>query len=447
MKHRLAWMIWCAFGLYLLGTTTNLSAAQPNFIIILMDDVGYADVGCFGAKTFKTPRIDHMATEGTRLTSFYAQAVCGPSRGALMTGRYPCRIGGGWITNGDEITVAEVLKEVGYSTCCIGKWDMSKRSYQEGLMPNDQGFDHYFGTLGANDKGSITLYRDRKKLNSTSDMASLTKLYTDEAIKFLREQKKDKPFFLYLAHTMAHVMIDASAQFKGKSGGDLYGDVMEEADWNIGRLLDSVRDLGFVDNTYILFTSDNGPANSKEEEYKKSHGGHLATGSALPLRGGKSTAYEGGFREPAILRGPGVASGQSRDGILSTLDVLPTFAALAGAKVPQDRTMDGFDQSAYLLGKSSASARDYFYYHLGKEAKAVRWNEWKLWFSSKAKGGESSFSATELYNLKDDIGESKNVAADHPEIVKRLLSLAQKAPRRNKAAEAETKRNKNKDPQ
>jgi arylsulfatase A-like enzyme len=423
---------------------TTLSAArQPNFIIIFMDDAGYADVGCFGAKTFKTPRIDRLAADGMRLTSFYAQAVCGPSRGALMTGRYPVRIGGGWTTNGDEITVAEVLKGAGYATCCVGKWDMSKRRYLEGLMPNDQGFDSYFGTLGANDKGSVTLYRDRKKLNSTSDMGSLTKLYTDEAIQFLGRQKKEKPFFLYLAHTMTHVMIDASAQFKGKSGGDLYGDVMEEADWNIGRVIDAVHDLGFADNTYILFTSDNGPWNSKEEEFKKSHGGHLATGSALPLRGGKATAFEGGFREPAILRGPDVPAGQSRDGILSTLDVLPTFAALAGAKAPQDREMDGFDQSAYLSGKSPASARDCFFYHVGKEAKAVRWNEWKLWFNSSAKGGEASFVATELYNLKDDIGETKNVAAEHPDIVKRLLTLAHKAPRRNKSQEPENKRRNN----
>ena len=419
-------------------------ARPPNFIIIFMDDVGYADVGCFGAKTFKTPRIDSLATDGMRLTSFYAQAVCGPSRGALMTGRYPVRVGGGWTTNGDEITVAEVLKGAGYATCCVGKWDMSKRSNQEGMIPNDQGFDYYFGTLGANDKGSVTFYRDRKKLNSTSDMGSLTKLYTDEAIQFLERQKKEKPFFLYLAHTMMHVMIDASPQFKGKSSGDLYGDAMEEVDWNTGRLLDSLRDLGFGDNTFILFTSDNGPSNSKEEEYKKSHGGHLATGSALPLRGGKDSAYEGGFRVPAILRGPGVPVGQSRDGILSTLDVLPTFAALASNKAPQDREIDGFDQSAYLTGKSPASARDYFFYHMGKEAKAVRWNEWKLWFNSSAKGGKASFSATELYNLKDDIGESKNVAADHPEIVKRLLTMAKNAPRRSKSDEVATKKKTNK---
>jgi arylsulfatase len=242
---------------------------------------------------------------------------------------------------------------------------------------------------------------------------------------------------------MAHVMIDASAQFKGKSGGDLYGDVMEEADWNTGRLLDAVRDLGFENNTFVLFTSDNGPWNSKEAQFKKSHDGHLATGSALPLRGGKNSAFEGGFREPAILRGPGVPAGQSRDGILSTLDILPTFAALAATKVPQDRELDGFDQSAYLLGKSPASARDHFFYHMGKEAKAVRWNDWKLWFNS----GESSFTATELYNLKDDIGETRNVAADHPEIVKRLLTLAQKAPRGNKAAKAASKPRKNKQPQ
>ncbi|MDA1004908.1 MAG: sulfatase-like hydrolase/transferase [Verrucomicrobia bacterium] len=414
-------------------TLTALSASErPNFIIIFMDDVGYADVGCFGAKNFQTPRLDRFAGEGVRLTDFYAQAVCGPSRGALMTGRYPVRVGGGWRTNGDEVTVAEVLKGAGYVTCCIGKWDMSNRRYQEGLMPNDQGFEHYFGTWGANDSGKVTLHRDGEKLETTSDMSSLTRRYTDEAIKFLGEQKKEKPFFLYLAHTMAHVMIDASEQFKGKSGGDLYGDVMEEADGNAGRLLDAVRELGFEENTFVLFTSDNGPWNSKEEQFRKSHGGHQATGSALPLRGGKSSAYEGGFREPTILRGPGVPVGESRDGILATLDVLPTFAALAGADLPQDRVLDGVDQSAYLLGKAPESARDHFVYHIGPEPRALRWKEWKLWFNKRGKGnggGQAApYVAAELYNLKDDIGESKDVAADHPEIVARLLAMAQEAP-------------------
>ncbi len=422
-------------ALFLTLTDFSAAAARPNFIVIFMDDVGYADVGCFGATSFKTPRLDGLAAEGMKLTSFYAQPVCGPSRGALMTGRYPVRIGGGWKTNGDEVTVAEVLKGAGYATCCIGKWDMSGRRYQEGMVPNDQGFEHYFGTLGANDNGKVTLYRDREKLNSTSDMASLTKLYTDEAIKYLGQQNKDKPFFLYLAHTMTHVVIDASAQFKGKSAGDLYGDVMEEVDWNTGRLLDTVRELGLGDNTFVLFTSDNGPWNSKEEEFKKSHGGHLATGSALPLRGGKSSAFEGGFRVPTILRGPGVPVGQSRDGIIATLDVLPTMAALAGTKLPVDRELDGFDQSAYLLGKAPASARDHFFYHMGKQVAALRWNEWKLFPGKGGKGAKGAANewkqmpaGVELYHLKDDIGETKNVAADHPEIVARLLALRASAP-------------------
>ena len=409
------------------------AAEKPNFVIIFMDDVGYADLGCFGATKHKTPRLDQFGREGTRFTSMYAQTVCGPSRGALLTGRYPVRIGGGWKTNGEEVTVAEVLKEGGYSTGCIGKWDVSQRRYQEGLVPNDQGFDYYFGTLGANDGGRVTFHRNREKLHTSNDMGALTRLYTDEAIGFLKKQKK-KPFFLYLAHTMAHVVIDASPQFKGKSGGDLYGDVMEEIDWNCGRLFDALQEFGFDKNTYVLFTSDNGPWNMKEAIYFKSHGGHLATGSALPLRSGKGSVFEGGFREPCLLRGPGVPAGKVSDGIMSTLDVLPTFAALAGAKVPADRKLDGYDQSGFITGKSARSARDRFFYHVRDELQAVRHNEWKLILpDSKLRYGyakDPKFPQPVLYNLDLDLGETRNRAADHPEIVANLLAMSREVPGR-----------------
>ncbi|MFP6865045.1 MAG: sulfatase-like hydrolase/transferase, partial [Roseibacillus sp.] len=183
-----------------LSAYNSSAAGKPNFVIIFLDDVGYADLGCFGATKYQTPRLDQLAKEGTKFTSMYAQTVCGPSRGALLTGRYPVRIGGGWKTNGEEVTVAEVLKEAGYSTACIGKWDISQRRYQEGLVPNDQGFDYYFGTLGANDGGRVTFHRNREKLHTSNDMGALTKLYTDEAIGFLKKQKAETPFFLYLAH-------------------------------------------------------------------------------------------------------------------------------------------------------------------------------------------------------------------------------------------------------
>ena len=429
MMSRFLLLLLCASSL----SAVQLDAAdKPNFVIIFLDDVGYADLGCFGATKYQTPRLDQLAKEGTRFTSMYAQTVCGPSRGALLTGRYPVRIGGGWKTNGEEVTVAEVLKEAGYSTACIGKWDISQRRYQEGLVPNDQGFDYYFGTLGANDGGRVTFHRNREKLHTSNDMGALTKLYTDEAIGFLKKQKAETPFFLYLAHTMTHVVIDASPQFKGKSGGDLYGDVMQELDWNCGRVFDTLKELGFEKNTYVLFTSDNGPWNMKEAAYFKSHDGHLATGSAKPLRSGKGSVFEGGFREPCIVRGPGIPAGKISDGMISTLDVLPTFTALAGAKLPAGRKLDGYDQSAFLTGKSEKSARDRFFYHIRNELQAVRHNEWKLILpKSKLRYGyarDPQFPEAELYNLAKDIGESKNVAAEHPEIVARLSAMAKEVP-------------------
>lgn len=394
---------------------------RPNFIIILTDDQGYNDLSCFGSKTIKTPRIDKMAEEGLKLTSFYAQPVCGPSRGALMTGRYPVRIGGGWTVKKDEITIAEVLKKEGYITGCIGKWDMSARKYQEGLVPNDQGFDYYFGTLGATDKGLVRFYRNREALNETNDMSSLTGLYTDEAIKFI-QANKNEPFFLYLAHSMPHVKIDASAKFKGKSAGELYGDVIEELDWNVGRILDIVKELGLDENTYIIYTSDNGPWSGKEDFYRSKHGGQLATGSAVPLRGSKGSPYEGGFRVPFILRAPGkVPSGAINSGIVSTLDILPTFAKLAGAKVPDDRILDGFDQSSLLTGRDDKSARGYFYYHIRGELQAVRQYQWKLMLPNRTR-------QLELYDLNNDISEKINLAGKYPEIVKLLIDLARKAP-------------------
>ena len=274
-------------------------AEKPNFIIILTDDQGYKDLGCFGSKTIKTPCIDKMANEGLKLTSFYAQPVSGASRGALMTGRYPCRIGGGFLVNQDEIMIPALLKAQGYATACIGKWDMCQRKLQEGLLPTDKGFDYYFGTLGATDEGVVQLYRSKTTLNETNDMASLTGLYTDEAIKFIKG-KKDGPFFLYLAHSMPHVKIDASPQFKGKSAGELYGDVIEELDWNVGRIIDLLQGFGLDKNTIVLFTSDNGSWSELEERYRAEHGGKLATGSAFPLRGGKGSPYEGGFRVPLL---------------------------------------------------------------------------------------------------------------------------------------------------
>ena len=409
--------------------------AKPNFIIILTDDQGYNDVGCFGSPNIKTPHLDQMAKEGVRLTNFYAQPVCGPSRGALMTGRYPVRIGDGWTTREEEITIAEELKKQGYTTGCIGKWDMSRRKVIPGQMPNDQGFDYYFGTLGATDEGEVDFYQNREKIAGTKDMSMLTSLYTNKALNFI-EEKKDSPFFLYLAHSMPHVKIDASVNFKGKSAGQLYGDVIEEIDWNVGLIIDKIKSLGLSNNTYILFTSDNGPWKGKEEVFRISHGNQLATGSAYPLRGVKGSHFEGGFRVPAIIWGGQTVSGKVLNGIVSTLDILPTFVNLAHAKPTTGITLDGFNQTNYLVGKTDTSSRNNFYYVIRNDLHSVRLGKWKLMLPNRLKSysGITDFirdpAITEpiLYDLSKDISESNNVAKLHPEIVKKLIAIAEKAP-------------------
>jgi len=424
-----------------LGLTLAVAAAErPNFLIIFIDDMGYGDLGCYGGEDARTPRIDRLAEQGTHFTSFYAQSVCGPSRGALMTGRHPWRIGGGWVTRGEEVTLAEVLKEAGYATGCVGKWDMSKRRYQEELVPNAQGFDEYFGALGANDGNEVTLWRDREKLETTEDMAGLTRRYTDEAIRFL-ERHREEPFLLYLAHTMMHVVIDASPEFRDRSGKGLYADTLEELDHETGRLLDALDELGLSENTLVLFTSDNGPWSNDHRRQRAKNGNfvewtegpEIPWGDAGPLRGAKGTSWEGGVRVPGIARWPGeVPAGRSSDAIVATLDVLPTFAALAGAEPPDERPLDGFDQSALLRGEDEDGARDRFFYYEGGELQAVRVGPWKL----RLPGLENfrnwteldrGSSETELYHLGRDRGESRNLAAEEPEVVARLMKVAEEA--------------------
>jgi arylsulfatase A-like enzyme len=427
-----------------LVSTARTAPARPNFLIIFVDDMGYGDPGCYGGTAAKTPNIDRLATEGTRFTSFYAQTVCGPSRGALMTGRYPHRVGGGWLTRGDEITVAEVLKTAGYQTGCVGKWDMSRRRYLPDAVPNAQGFDFYFGPLGANDANKVTLYHNRDKRETTSDMAALTRLYTDRSIDFLK-QNQDRPFLLYLAHTMMHVVIDASPDFRNRTGNGLYADTLAELDFEIGRLLDSLDALGLKDNTLVLFTSDNGPwsndhqrQRAKNAKYVKwTDGPKIPWGSAGPLRGAKGSTWEGGVRVPGIVRWPGhVPAGRTSDAPIATLDVMPTFAALAGAadQVPTDRIIDGVDQRELLSGRSNAGARDGFRYYDGDELQAIRQGPWKLrlprlknlrnW-PELDRGTQDA----ELYHLINDIAESKNLAAEQPAIVRRLTAEAEAARR------------------
>jgi arylsulfatase A-like enzyme len=412
------------------GPAVAAAAERPNIVIIFTDDQGYGDLGCFGSKTIRTPRIDQLAKDGTRFTSFYAQIVCGPSRSALLTGRYPVR-SLGWSMPADEITVGERLKAAGYRTGCIGKWDVSNRAAIPDRMPNAQGFDYYYGTLGANDSGRVVFHENNTRVGQTADMASLTKLYTDKGIAFLK-RNREKPFFLYLAHTMVHSVIGASPEFQGKSKGGLYADTVEELDFHTGRLLDAIDELGLRDNTLVIFTTDNGPWNNLKQALRKKHNGQIAWGSSGPLREGKGSTYEGGLRVPCIARWPGhVPAGRTSDAIFATIDFLPTFGHLAGFDVPTDRIIDGVDQTDLLLGKSETGRKDYFYFCKG-EMHAVRKGNWKLVLPGrkkfygyvKDKGSQNA----ELYDLQADIGEKKNVAAAHPEIVEALQKYAKALP-------------------
>ena len=404
----------------------STAAPRPNILIIFTDDQGYADLGCFGSRTNRTPRMDQLAKEGTRFTNFYAQAVCGPSRSALLTGRYPIR-SKGWSMPASEITWAERIRKVGYQTACIGKWDVSNRKPIIERMPNAQGFDYYFGTLGANDNGRVAFHENNEPAGQTRDMGSLLRLYTDKAIDFLKNKRdKSKPFVLYVAHTMMHTIIDASPRFKGKSKGSLYGDVVEEFDYETGRLLDVVDELGLRDNTLIIYTTDNGPWNQPAyTTKKKGHPeGSIFWGNAGPLRNGKGSCYEGGYRVPCIVRWPGkVPADRLSDAIFATIDFMPTFARLAGFEVPDDRVIDGVDQTELLLGKSKEGARDTFLYNNN----AVRKGRWKyLRAEHKVPGyarDKEREQVEELYDLEADIGERNNLAAQHPEKVRELKKL------------------------
>jgi len=411
-----------------LGADDDKAAIKkPNFVIIFTDDQGYGDLGCFGSKTIRSPRLDKLAKEGTRFTSFYAQPVCGPSRSALLTGRYPIR-SKGWGMPAGEITFAELLKKAGYTTGCVGKWDVSNRRPIIERMPNAQGFDYYWGTLGANDNGSVRFHHNNDAAGNSRDMAGLTKRYTDKGIEFLKANKA-KPFCLYLAHTMMHSVIDASAKFKGKSKGGLYGDVVEEFDFETGRLLDAIDELGLRKNTLVIFTSDNGPWNNMQGPLRRKHKGAIAWGSSGPLREGKGSSWEGGVRVPCIVRWPGhVPAGRTSGAIFSTLDIMPTFATLAGYDVPDGRIIDGVDQTALLTGKSAKGARDNFYYFCGANLHGVRKGKWKLLLANRrycyGYVKDRGTKGIELYDLESDVGEKKNVAEENPKVVAELQKLA-----------------------
>ncbi|WP_182865406.1 sulfatase family protein [Rhodopirellula sp. JC639] len=414
-----------ALLVFLLLASIADAADKPNILVLFTDDQGYGDLGCYGSETNKTPRLDQLAAEGTRFTSFYSQTVCGPSRSALLTGRHPLR-SKGWGMPASEITFAELIRPAGYQTACIGKWDVSNRKAILDRMPLAQGFDYYFGTLGANDGGKVRFHENNEPAGATDDMGSLTTLYTDKAIDFLREKRDpEKPFVLYVAHTMMHTIIDASDRFRGKSDGGLYGDVVEEFDHETGRLLDVLNELELSENTLVIYTSDNGPWNQpKYTSRKKGHPkGSIFWGDSGPLRNGKGSPYEGGYRLPCIVRWPGkVPAGRVSDAMFATIDFMPTFANLAGFEVPTDRRIDGIDQTDLLLGKRD-TGREHFYFNNA----GVRLGNWKYlkpdaYFHGYAIEDDRP-KVDELYNLESDLGEQTNLATTYPEKVTELRAL------------------------
>ena len=429
------------------------AAPRPNIIVIFTDDQGYQDLGCFGSKTIKTPNLDRMAAGGLMLNGFYAQPVCGVSRAALMTGSYPIRVGEPGnlkrlhtVPHPQELTMAEVLKGAGYATALLGKWHLGKEDksapigFDPATMPNAQGFDYFYGTPLFNGYNvfmadgpfrSPILRNGEVVVKAVENWDNITADYTREAIAYLTANR-EKPFFLYLAHNMPHIPLGASPAFKGKSAGGPYGDAVEEIDWSTGEILRTLRQLGLDERTLVIFTSDNGPwiettraMNPAGQPFiPRDHSGHAA-----PLRGWKMSAWEGASRVPFIARWPGkIPAGGKSDQILTTMDLLPTFATLAGAHLPATLTLDGRDATDFLLGKSARSPRDEYLYYTGCLLTGVRLHQWKLVLPRPANPPGTGWwgrlieriAEPQLFDLTADPGETTNLAAQHPDVVASL---------------------------
>lgn len=397
------------------------SSTYPNIVYIFTDDLGYGDIGSFGATDIKTPNIDRIAAEGIKFTNFLsASPVCSPSRAGLLTGRMPQRMGINAVffpesftgMAPEEITFAEVLKEKGYRTAHVGKWHLG---HMQKFLPLNQGFDSYFGIPYSNDMESVVYMRDNDVEEFNPDQTYTTKVYTEESLKFL-DSTGDEPFLLYLAHNQPHVPIYASPEFQGTSERGLYGDVIQEIDWSVGQILDKLEEKGVLENTLIIFSSDNGPWLVMED-----HGG-----SAGALREGKQYTFEGGVRVPTVAMWKGeIEAGQVYEDMATQMDWFPTISAIVGAELPQDREIDGKDLSAVLFENGKREGGKFIYYMLD-DLRAYQEGDWKLKLPYEGFLGNRGMKKVDphetlLFNLKNDPGETTNLAEENPEKVAQMM--------------------------
>lgn len=419
-----------------IGSDTGKKDEKPNVIILFADDMGYGDLGCFGHPTIPTPNLDQMAREGVKLTQFYvASPVCSPSRAALLTGRYPVRTGmygsrkhvifceskGGIPTS--EVTIAEALKEAGYTTACIGKWHVG---HEREYLPLAQGFDYFYGIPYSNDMSPanntwegvqhcppLPLMKNNTIIEGEPNQDSLTIKYTREALNFISQQGND-PFFLYLPYTFPHTPLHVSERFENTSLRGLYGDVVSELDWSVGEILDYLETQNLDENTFVFFTSDNGPWLMREQ-----HGG-----SAGLLTEGKGTTWEGGVRVPAIAWWPGkIPAGKISASILNSMDLYTTTLTLAGAKVPDDRIVDGSDIMPVLTGESE-NLNGVFFYYSSDDLFAVRKGPWKMHLTTITRPFRGKIIEKHnpplLFNINEDPSEQYNLAERYPGVIKEI---------------------------
>lgn len=423
------------------SSSKESAASKPNVIIIYCDDLGYGDLAVYGSEVHRTPNLDRMAAEGIRFTDFYVTSgVCTPSRSSLLTGCYPRRVDmhvnarpvgevGRQVLfpraqkglNPNEITIAEILKEQGYATACIGKWHLGD---QPEFLPTRQGFNYYYGIPYSNDMNQdfcpLPLLRNEEVIEAPVDQNTITRRYTEEVIQFI-DQHKSGPFFVYLPHAMPHNPVHASEAFQGKSANDGYGDAVEEIDWSTGRIISYLRENGLDKKTLVLFTSDNGAA---------SRWG----GSNRPLSGWKGSTMEGGMRVPAIFWQPEtIAAGTVCTELATTMDLLPTVAQMAGAQTPRDRIIDGKDIWPLLTQPDAETPHKAFYYYQLEQLQAVRSGPWKLhvaldsMYTSFHLGKWGPGRSLKLVNLTEDIKEERDLSAQHPEVVRMLQQYAERA--------------------